>query len=166
MAPYTIQITHAPVRVAARHVWVCFFVLLKIVNRSNMMSTALSKVVYTRDDLLALSRTSYGVRHPIPAELRKLVYIPARAAAAVACDVIHETAARIQTQHPSAFIAIMGILTTLLSLPIWLGLFSMWTVPRGKIRHWWGRSSGECVKGKLQAQMECVRDSWKTVQPS
>lgn len=31
----------------------------------------MGKVVYTRDDLLALRQTSEGVRHQIPAELRK-----------------------------------------------------------------------------------------------
>ena len=35
------------------------------------MDTSLSKIVYTRDDLLALRSTSYGVQHPIPTELRK-----------------------------------------------------------------------------------------------
>ncbi|KAM8771414.1 uncharacterized protein AB9X84_005684 [Acanthopagrus schlegelii] len=36
------------------------------------------------------------------------VYIPPRAHAETACDIIHSTVSRLQTQHPDAFIAISG----------------------------------------------------------
>lgn len=36
-----------------------------------VMDTSSAKVVYTQDSLLALRRTGYGVRHPIPTELWK-----------------------------------------------------------------------------------------------
>jgi len=36
------------------------------------------------------------------------VYIPPRAQAEVACDVIHSVVARLQTQHPEAFMIISG----------------------------------------------------------
>lgn len=38
------------------------------------MSIAFSKIVYTKDDLLALKRIGNGVIHPIPPELRKLFH--------------------------------------------------------------------------------------------
>lgn len=50
----------------------CLFVyLLIIINCSNVISTAFSKVEYMRGDLLPLSRTCYGVRYPTRGELRK-----------------------------------------------------------------------------------------------
>ena len=37
-----------------------------------------------------------------------VVYVPPRPHADTACDVIHSTIVRLQTQHPNAFIAISG----------------------------------------------------------
>lgn len=37
----------------------------------SIMCTTLVRVVYTREELLALSRTGHGVKHQIPTELRR-----------------------------------------------------------------------------------------------
>ncbi|XP_044041003.1 uncharacterized protein LOC122870707 [Siniperca chuatsi] len=59
-------------------------------------------------ELLAVGLRPYYVPREFSHIIVIVVYIPPRARAVLACDVIHEAIARIQTQHPDAFIAISG----------------------------------------------------------
>lgn len=87
-------------------------------------------------ELLAVGLRAYYVPREYSHTDAIVVYIPPRAVPAVACDVIHEAVARIQTRHPDAFILIsQEILIMSASLPTLLALYSMLTVPLGKIRH-------------------------------
>lgn len=64
-----------------------------------------------------------------------IVYIPPQAVTAVACDDIHETVARIQTQHPSAFITIMGDFNNTALSSHLTGSVQYVDCPPGRIRH-------------------------------
>lgn len=65
--------------------------------------------VCNRDiELLAVGLRPYYMPIEFSHTIAVVVYVPPRAHAETACDVIHATIARLQTQHPDAFIAISG----------------------------------------------------------
>ncbi|KAI4890783.1 hypothetical protein NFI96_007798 [Prochilodus magdalenae] len=59
-------------------------------------------------ELLAVSLRPYYMPRELSHAIAVCVYVPPRADAEIACDVIHATIARLQTQHPDAFFAISG----------------------------------------------------------
>ncbi|KAK0141969.1 hypothetical protein N1851_020343 [Merluccius polli] len=59
-------------------------------------------------ELLAVSLRPYYLPREFSHVIVIGVYIPPRADAAAACEKIHSTTAKLQTQHPEAFIAISG----------------------------------------------------------
>ena len=59
-------------------------------------------------ELLSVGFRAFYAPREFPYTVIIIVYIPQRAAPTTACDVIHDAVARIQTQHPEAFIAIAG----------------------------------------------------------
>ena len=59
-------------------------------------------------ELFAVSLRPYYMPREFSHAIVVCVYIPPRASAEVACDVIHSAIARLQTQHPDAFTAISG----------------------------------------------------------
>uniref|UniRef100_A0A3B1JXG3 Reverse transcriptase domain-containing protein n=1 Tax=Astyanax mexicanus TaxID=7994 RepID=A0A3B1JXG3_ASTMX len=59
-------------------------------------------------ELLAVSLRPYYVPREFSHAIVVCVYVPPRADAEAACDVIHATFARLQTQHPDAFVALSG----------------------------------------------------------
>lgn len=58
-------------------------------------------------ELLAVGLRPYYVPREYSHIVAIVVYIHPRAVEAVACDVIHETVSRIQTQHPEALLLIL-----------------------------------------------------------
>ena len=59
-------------------------------------------------ELLAVSLRPYYVPREFTHAIILCVYVPPRALPDIACDVIHSTVARLQTQHADAFFAISG----------------------------------------------------------
>jgi len=59
-------------------------------------------------ELLSVGFRAFYAPREFPYTVVIVVYIPPRAAPTTACGVIHDTVARIQTQHPEVFIAIRG----------------------------------------------------------
>ncbi|KAI4881471.1 hypothetical protein NFI96_012217, partial [Prochilodus magdalenae] len=67
------------------------------------------EMIYCRDtELLAVSLRPYYMRRELSYAIPVYVYVPHREDAETTCDVIHATIARLQSQHPHAFIAISG----------------------------------------------------------
>lgn len=60
-------------------------------------------------ELLAVGMRSYYLpRREFLSAIVGVVYIPPSADVEVACNTIHSTVARLQTQHPNTFVAITG----------------------------------------------------------
>ncbi|KAI4877950.1 hypothetical protein NFI96_008564 [Prochilodus magdalenae] len=59
-------------------------------------------------ELLAVSLQPYYMHRELSHGIAVCVYVPPRENAEIACVVIHATIARLQTQHPDAFITISG----------------------------------------------------------
>ncbi|XP_017541663.2 uncharacterized protein LOC108413582 [Pygocentrus nattereri] len=59
-------------------------------------------------ELLAVSLRPYYIPREFSHAIVVCVYLPPRADAEVTCDIIHATIARLQTQHPDAFVALSG----------------------------------------------------------
>ena len=59
-------------------------------------------------ELLSVCFRAFYAPREFPYTVVIIVYVPPRAAPTTACDIIHDTVARKQTQHPEAFIAITG----------------------------------------------------------
>ena len=71
------------------------------------MSTKIS--ICARDiELLAVSLRPYYLPREFEQVMAVIVYVPPRADAMVACDVIHSAVAKLQTQHPEAMVLISG----------------------------------------------------------
>ena len=70
--------------------------------------TVKDKICCQDIELLVVGLRPYYVPREYTHIVAIVVYIHPRAEAAVACDVIHETVARIQTQHPEALLLISG----------------------------------------------------------
>lgn len=70
--------------------------------------TVKDKICRQDIELLAVGLRLYYVPQEFSHIVAIVVYIPPRATGDVACDVIHETVAKIQNKHPSAFSAITG----------------------------------------------------------
>lgn len=65
--------------------------------------------LYTADiELLAVGMHLYYLPREFTSTIVIAVYIPPSADAVMACDVISSTAARLQTEHPDAFMVITG----------------------------------------------------------
>ncbi|KAI4895084.1 hypothetical protein NFI96_026219 [Prochilodus magdalenae] len=62
-------------------------------------------------ELLAVSLRPYYMPRELSHAIAVCVYVPQRADPDIACDVIHATPARLQTQHPDAFITLDSVLT-------------------------------------------------------
>jgi len=79
-------------------------------------------------EMLSVGFRAFYAPREFPYTVVIVVYIPPRAAPTTACDIIHDAVARIQIQHPEAFIAITGDISIL--LPDWLctvcGLSNTW----------------------------------------
>ncbi len=65
-----------------------------------------------------------------------VVYTPPQAGVAAPCDIIHLTVLRIQTQHPSAFIAITGGFNNTTLTSHLTGFVQYVDCPTREIRHW------------------------------
>ena len=75
----------------------------------NQGHVTVKEIVCDRDiELLAVGLRPYYIPREFSHAIAVVVYIPPRAHAETACDVIHSTIARLQTQHPDAFIAVSG----------------------------------------------------------
>ena len=59
-------------------------------------------------ELLSVGFRAFYAPREFPYTVIIIVNIPPRAALTTTCDVIHDAVARIQTQHPEAFIGITG----------------------------------------------------------
>ncbi len=70
--------------------------------------TVKDKICCRDVELLAVGLRAYYIPREFNYIVAIVVYIPPRAAAAEACDVIQETVLKIQTQHPDALIVISG----------------------------------------------------------
>ncbi|KAK0148979.1 hypothetical protein N1851_010586 [Merluccius polli] len=77
----------------------------------NQGHVTVKEIVCDRDiELLAVGLRPYYMPRlrEFSHAIAVVVYVPPRAHAETACDVIHSTIARLQTQHPDAFIAVSG----------------------------------------------------------
>ncbi|KAI4889727.1 hypothetical protein NFI96_033082 [Prochilodus magdalenae] len=63
-------------------------------------------------ELLAVSLRPYYMPRELSQAIAVCVYVPPRVNPEIACDVIHATIARLQTQHPDAFITISASVQT------------------------------------------------------
>ena len=71
------------------------------------VSTKIS--ICTKDiELLAVSLRPFYLLREFGHVIAVIVYVPPRADATVACDVIHSAVAKLQTQHPEALVLISG----------------------------------------------------------
>ena len=59
-------------------------------------------------ELLAVSMRQYYLPREFTQVIAVCVYIPPRADAGAACEIIHMSVARLQTQHPKALFVISG----------------------------------------------------------
>jgi len=59
-------------------------------------------------ELLAVSMQPYYLPQGFSSPILIGVYIPPSASGAAACDTVHTTIARLQSQNPEAFVAITG----------------------------------------------------------
>uniref|UniRef100_A0A3B1JI52 Reverse transcriptase domain-containing protein n=1 Tax=Astyanax mexicanus TaxID=7994 RepID=A0A3B1JI52_ASTMX len=84
-------------------------VLFVNIRWCNPGHVTVKEIICCRDvELLAVSLRPYYMPRELSHAIVVCVYIPPRADAETACDVIHATIARLQTQHPEAFLAISG----------------------------------------------------------
>ena len=77
-------------------------------RRCNQGHVTVKEIMWNRDiKLLAVGLRPYYMPREFSHAIA-VVYVPPRAHADTGCDVIYSTIARLQTQHPDSFIAILG----------------------------------------------------------